>query len=163
MNKNLCLFEPTLAAIITPAILCTIIILFTEKGMIFEALAVGVLGTLVVSFFHTVLLGLPAVLLLKKVNKIRWWSLASAGFIVGSVPAAFLFWPLGAEGGFSYWNGTKEVVTLENGIPTLAGWAEYAKTVLLMAAFGAIAGFVFWFVQRRISNSQLNTDAKGAS
>jgi hypothetical protein len=166
MNKNPSLLEPTMAAVFTPVFLLIsysmINSIIKHNEFDIEELVIGGFAALVVSFIHAILLGLPAVSLLRKLDKMRWWSVTLVGFIVGCVPTTLIMWPLWHKGGFSYWDGTKIVITRENGIPTLAGWTEYMQSVLIVAAIGAISGFVFWFVLRRISNLQFDTSAKGA-
>ncbi|MBX9902637.1 MAG: hypothetical protein K2Y28_17805 [Burkholderiaceae bacterium] len=157
MNKSAPLFEPTIAAIVTPVVLATLMTAVVEPRLNVDSLFLMVFATSIVSFVHTIFLGLPAVLFLKKMDKMRWWSLVCVGCIVGCGPTGFLLWPLGAEGGFSHWDGAKVVVLRENGIPTSAGWAEYTNTVLLMGAIGAISGLTFWLVQRIILHRNLTS------
>ena len=106
----------------------------------------------VIALGHLLLLGVPAFLLLNKRNKISAWSSSTAGFICGASPTAILLWPL--------WNpemmtttshrlGEENIVTMIEGIPTLAGWVEYVLTFSFMGAFGVVAGFCFWMVWSR--------------
>src|SRR5271165_4088485 len=55
----------------------------------------GFLGLcLALATAYVVVLGIPTYLLLRKLNAIRWWSAIAAGFILGSIPAAIVGWPL---------------------------------------------------------------------
>lgn len=38
---------------------------------------------------HIILLGIPAVLVLQRLNKLRFSTMAAAGFLIGSIPVAF--------------------------------------------------------------------------
>jgi hypothetical protein len=104
---------------------------------------------LMTSFLYVLVLGVPAFLLLRWRNAIRWWSVPSAGFVLACLPVAIDLWPShepDLQTTSSHWDGEKMVETMVNGAPTLAGWLSFAKTVLLFGAFGAVAGLAFWLV-----------------
>lgn len=105
------------------------------------------------SFMHAILLGTPLFVALYRLKWLRWWSSVLAGFVLASLPAAITSWPLRYAGehiSTSIVRGGKVVQTLVNGVPTLAGWLDYAKGVLIYALLGAVGGLVFWLMWRRI-------------
>lgn len=111
----------------------------------FNRIAFLVAGT---SFLYVVVLGIPAFLLLRWGKAIYWWSATAVGFLLGCVPVAFSLWPADADlqTRASHWDGEKMVQTVVDGVPTLAGWVSYAKSVVLMGAFGAVGGLAFWLI-----------------
>lgn len=156
--KSLTFAKPALAAICVPVILTSVYfsVAMVSSGQVdFEIVATAVLISFFVSAAHVIILGVPAILLLNKLGYIRWWAVTFVGFLAGCIPIAILMWPvdLAHRGGFSHWDGTKEVALRENGIPTMAGWMQYAGISLYFGAFGAVCGFVFWFVQKKTSRS----------
>src|SRR3954447_10000190 len=50
--------------------------------------------SLAVSAAHVLILGIPAYVLLRKLNAIRWWSTTAVGFILAAIPLGVLTWPL---------------------------------------------------------------------
>jgi hypothetical protein len=108
---------------------------------------------LLLALAHVILLGIPAVLLLQRLHRISWVSSVLAGLMIGALPTAVWAWPLRhAERGVtaSDWNGHALVATVVNGVPTWAGWMQYARLVALAGAFGAVGGVAFWWARRRL-------------
>ena len=104
------------------------------------------MAALCVSLAHLLLLGLPAVALLRKWGWWRWWSLTAVGAALGAMPMAFYSWPRFLPGeGASDSTGVKVI----DGIPTAAWWHGYAHDVASMALIGALTGLVFWLVWAR--------------
>jgi len=115
-------------------------------------LLVVFISALVISAAHVLLLGLPAVWLLYRLQRLRWWTLLSTGYIVACIPMAIWSWPLdppGMKSSYSYGNGSETIVAKIDGVPTLAGWVDYAQSVASVGLFGAIAALAFWWVIRR--------------
>lgn len=102
---------------------------------------------LIASVAYVMALGLPAFLILKRFNAIRWWSTIGMGFLLGAIPFALFTWPLrypelqtsASVGG---------VQTMINGIPTLAGWLQYLAGLSSLGACGAVGALAFWLVWR---------------
>jgi hypothetical protein len=98
-------------------------------------------------------MGAPLFLGLYRLSWLRWWTCALAGFVIGAVPEGIRIWPMRHVGGnvvtVSVMRGGKMVQTLVNGVPTLAGWLDYATSVLTYAAVGVAGGLVFWLLWRR--------------
>jgi len=101
---------------------------------------------------HVIVLGLPAFIVLYKLEAIRWWSTTSTGFLLGCIPVAVWAWPLKypeLKSNSSHWDGEKMVQTMINGVLTMEGWLSYGNGVLFMGAFGALGGLAFWLAWRR--------------
>lgn len=105
------------------------------------------LMTLMVSSGFVILLGVPAFLLLRWKRLIRWWSTIGSGLLLAAVPMAILTWPLRYSHlkGSSIING---VQTMIDGVPTTAGWLQYAGGVGMLGGLGAVGGLCFWLVWR---------------
>ncbi|MFZ0424457.1 MAG: hypothetical protein WAL80_16395 [Xanthobacteraceae bacterium] len=101
--------------------------------------------TFIVALAHAVILGLPLFFILRSKFPIGSVSCALGGFIVGSAPTAVLAL-ISMIGLQSASTGGK--ATVINGLPTLAGWIEYAVTVGSMGLFGLAGGLTFWLVLR---------------
>ena len=98
--------------------------------------------TFAVAAAHAVLLGLPLFLLVRrKMGHAGIVACALGGFIVAAVPfgALALISMIGTQ--FASSNGRPTVI---NGVPTLAGWIEYALIVGWAGVLGLVGGFVFW-------------------
>lgn len=75
----------------------------------------------------------------------RWLPCVATGFVAASLPIAIFSWPLTFDGtGWSV-NGVDLIV---NGIPTAAGWMQFAKDVSIFGGCGAMGGLTFWLVWR---------------
>jgi hypothetical protein len=91
---------------------------------------------------HAIVLGLPVFLFFRAKRWVNPFSSTGVGFVVGAVPGGVLTWPLrpGIRGSASI----DGVLTQIDGIPTVAGWLKYGEFLILLGAFGALAGLVFW-------------------
>jgi hypothetical protein len=101
---------------------------------------------LAISAAHVVVLGIPAYFLLRWRGLIRWWSALLAGFVLGSVPAGAITWPLryASPGSYVSSNG---VDTMVNGVPTIAGWLQYLGGTAFFGACGFVAALAFCAVR----------------
>lgn len=102
---------------------------------------------------HAVLLGTPLCLALYRLKWLRWWSAMLAGLVLASIPIGIQSWPVrhtAADVSISVIRGGKIVPTVINGVPTLAGWLDYAWGVGTYAALGALGGLVFWLIWRKV-------------
>jgi hypothetical protein len=96
-------------------------------------------------------LGIPAYLLLRWCNAVRWWSTIASGFVLGAAPIAIFTWPLQyPKGASASFDG---IATLVNGTPTFAGWLQYLESVAFFGACGAASATAFWLVARRPNHS----------
>jgi hypothetical protein len=116
---------------------------------------------LAVSAAYVVILGVPAYVLLRKLNAIRWWSTTAVGFILGAIPLAILTWPLR----YSELRGSASVngvQTMVDGIPTAAGWLQYMASVSFFGLCGAVSALAFWVVSRNEAQQRAAGDARNA-
>ena len=105
-----------------------------------------------ISALHVFLLGAPAYALLRWRKAVRWWSIIASGFILAATSIALWSWPLRypeLKTSASF-NG---VQTMIDGVPTAAGWLQYAQGVVFFGALGALSGLAFWLVSRGMSSS----------
>jgi hypothetical protein len=111
------------------------------------------LAVVVVAAAAVLILGIPAFLVLHKLHREGWVSLAIAGFVLGGLPASFS-WPRHLEGysAGQNWHGTY-VETYVNGAPTNYAWLTYAEGVLFFALHGLAGALVFYAVWRRRENA----------
>jgi hypothetical protein len=97
---------------------------------------------------YVIVLGVPTYLLLRKLNAVRWWSTIASGFILGAIPVAILSWPL-RYFGIRTSATVNGVETIVDGVPTYAGWLQYASGVSFVGAIGAVGAIAFWAVSRK--------------
>ena len=91
----------------------------------------------------TLVLGIPAFLLLKKLVRPTIFSCALAGAIVASLPWFILSVFSGESASSASINGH---VTVQNGSHTIWWWYYLGQFEALVAAAGAIGGVVFWAI-----------------
>lgn len=142
-------FLQILAALLLSAIPPTVVSLILFSAQIEEpwniVVASQVLSsariTFVVALAHAFLLGLPLFMFLRAVRRVGVLSCVAGGFLVAAIPAAVfgLSGMLGLQSA-----STGGVATVINGMPTLAGWMEYATGVGVMGLYGALGGLTFW-------------------
>jgi hypothetical protein len=94
------------------------------------------------------LFGLPCYLWLKRVRRDSYSVAAAIGFFVAPISISYWTWPLqfGSGVGQSYVQG---VLVEKDGVPTLAGWLNYAQFILPIALTGMVAALVFYSILRR--------------
>lgn len=104
-------------------------------------------ATFVPTFLMISLLGLPGYLWLRHVERDSYGVAAALGFVLAPMPIGYLTWPVGPDGrvGATYVQG--ELVE-KDGVPTLAGWINYAEFVLPIAVAGSVAALVFYRIVR---------------
>src|SRR5690606_5351122 len=96
---------------------------------------------------HVLVLGVPAYLLLRWRNWVRWWSTIASGFALAALPIALWSWPLRYPELKSS-ASVNGVQTMIDGVPTAAGWLQYVEGALFFGAFGALSGLAFWLALR---------------
>lgn len=116
---------------------------FYGIGLVF----IAVVG---VSAAAVLVLGIPAFLVLRKLDRVGWISVGTAGLVSGALPVA-LMWPKKLEGYSSGQNWHGEYVDLYiNGNPTYYAWATYGEDVLFFGLHGLVGALVFYAVWRRL-------------
>ena len=96
---------------------------------------------------HAAAIGLPIFLILWRMQWINAFSCSAAGFIVAALAGAVRNWPWQSSSAAMRTNvSVGGVPTYIDGVPTMAAWLELARDLGFLGFFGAIAGFIFWFV-----------------
>jgi hypothetical protein len=101
--------------------------------------------TFIVAAAHALVLGLPLFLLVHSMKRVGVATCALGGFLIGAVPSG-VFILISMIGLHSASSGGKPTVI--NGVPTLAGWIEYAYAVGSAGWFGLTGGLTFWGAMR---------------
>jgi hypothetical protein len=101
--------------------------------------------TFIAALAHALILGLPLYLLLRSLHRLGIVSCALAGFVIGAAPFGILdlISMVGVQNA-----STAAKPTVVNGVPTLAGWVEYAYAVGFMGLLGLAGGVTFWAAMR---------------
>jgi hypothetical protein len=105
-----------------------------------------------ISVPFVIVVGIPALLLLRHFKWLSWWSLGMVGLVVAALPVAVYGWSEYA--GFSStgnWYGTP-VEFVVNGNKTFYGWLNYAQSVVFFGFHGFVGALAFFFVWRRASS-----------
>jgi hypothetical protein len=150
-RRTIILWSATLLAAVTVALLVTALtameieepwnIVVVSQGLWLLRLA------FIIALAHAIVLGLPLFLFLRSKSRIGIIACALGGFAVGASGPAVLGL-LGMLGGGSYnaWTGGR--ATIVNGVPTLAGWLEFALNVGFTGLIGLAGGLAFWLTMR---------------
>lgn len=124
--KNI--FLPLLAATIVPAIFLTLISSIWDAG--FRGWSVIIFPfILLTTFLHTIILGMPTILLLQRFNMLRFGTIVLAGFIIGGFPII--------AGGI--------VATWLRG-EIFNDWLAILKAIGSCGILGIIGSIAFWIV-----------------
>lgn len=116
----------SIAAIATPSIIMIIIFLALDAPPSAILILVIILYGVTISTAHFVLLGLPSLILLKKLNILSLKHVTLAGFLIASIPWSIYGWP--------------------NTSPTTEDWLAYIKFAIAPGIlFGIPAGLAFWY------------------
>lgn len=117
------------------------------------------LAVFAVATVFVFVLGVPAVLLLRRLGRLGWQSISVAGIVLGALPIAVLEWPSHHEAGaFSAsqsWHGLA-VDTYVAGIPTTYGWLIYGESIASAGALGLLSALVFYAVWRRLGHARVS-------
>jgi hypothetical protein len=102
------------------------------------------------------ILGLPAVLLLRKFACLRWWSLFAVVFACGAICAGFeIYFGLfdSADAAAHFWDSA--TVVSRYGVPTRDGWLfliRRSSFTGVVGAFIAMCGWIPWTILQRSHN-----------
>jgi hypothetical protein len=103
--------------------------------------------TFLVALAHAVVFGLPLFLFLRSKSCVGIIACALGGFVVGAVgPAMLGLLSMFGNASYNAWSGGR--ATIVNGVPTLAGWMEYAQSVGFVGIIGLGGGLTFWLTMR---------------
>jgi hypothetical protein len=106
-----------------------------------------------IAYLQTAILALPAYFVLRDRAQPSILNLTLAGATVAAAPWALILMLLPQSG--SSWAG--RTATMINGIRTPAGWLELGGLIASIAALGALAGVVFWFLAAYQSQPKCTT------
>jgi hypothetical protein len=97
----------------------------------------------VVALAHAVILGLPAFIFGRSLERVNLITSAAMGLVIGAGPITFLrLLSLGSSTSESH-DGVSLII---NGIPTLVGWLYELLFSMLFGGLGALGGITFFLV-----------------
>jgi hypothetical protein len=136
------------AALIVPLLMSLCAYAFTGPYDPGEALPL-ILAFALVALVHVRLLGLPALLVLRRRGWPRMRMIAAAGLLTGALPMAVITWPYPLRQPYSYsssgtWHGS-QVDFIAGGLPTMFGWFSYLEGVATFGLLGIASALAFWF------------------
>jgi hypothetical protein len=101
--------------------------------------------TFIVTLAHAFILGIPLFLALRSITSTGAITCALGGLLLGAMPfgALALVSMIGLQSA-----STGGKATVVNGVPTLAGWIEYAYAVGSIGLLGLAGGLTFWVAMR---------------
>ncbi|MFZ6749353.1 hypothetical protein [Undibacterium sp. Ren11W] len=97
-----------------------------------------------------ILVGIPSLLILRRLNRLSSFIFAVIGFVVSSAAVALLGWPGFTYSGYSSggnWHG-RYVHFVVDGVTTTYGWLNYIEGVLMFGLHGLVGAIVLHFVWR---------------
>lgn len=143
------MIAPSVAAIVTPAVLLLAAACAYGAAPSAGLMPVILVAALIVSALHYLLLGLPALLLIKWLGKLSFASVALAGALAAIIPSTVRWWPMPdgqAQGSIEVELWGMLVERSVSGVPTLWGWLIYLKKLMAIGIlFGLPAAAAFWF------------------
>lgn len=104
---------------------------------------------------HVLVIGVPAFLLLGRLGHRNGWRMATAGLLGGALPIGLSAWP---RGDFSPGSTSERevlghtLVTMQDGLPTLAGYAMHVVYMAIPGLLGMVSALVFWWCWRRLDD-----------
>ena len=115
--------------------------------------------TFLIVLAHVVLLGLPVYLYFRSKMHEGVIAFGVGGFFVGALPFGLL-----ALFSMALLNSASSggEATVINGVPTLAGWIEYAQGIGWIGLLGLAGGLIFWLALRRTGQIKRRTNATDA-
>jgi hypothetical protein len=114
----------------------------------FQWALLAVVVAYVITFGYIMLVGVPCVAVLRRLEKLKLMSVALAGFWLGAGSYALLMWVVASGMPYSYQSGNEWIVV--DGSRTLVGWYGYLVAVTSVGTLGAFTGGVFYAVLRRL-------------
>lgn len=115
--------------------------------------------TFIVAVTHSLLIGLPLFLLVRRMRSDAGIAACTlGGFVVAAIPIGVLalISMIGVRSAST--NGTPTIV---NGAPTLFGWIEYVRTIGLAGLLGLVGGLTFWAAMRLSGSAPDSPDKAG--
>ena len=127
--------EGLFIAILLPAII---------YGMASQSFSVFILVS-VVSALHAIILAIPLLLVMTKLNCVNRITSSISGFLIGSIPIALWSWPLSYSDLKTTSSNSTYGQTMIDDVPTSAAWEQYIHTILYFGVFGLASGIIFGF------------------
>lgn len=109
------------------------------------------------------ILGLPAVFLLRKFACLRWWSLSAVVFASGAICAGSgIYFSLfdSADATAHFWDSA--TVVSEYGVPTRDGWLFLIRRSSFTGGVGALIAMCGWIPWTVLQRSQNRTEQRAA-
>ncbi len=147
------IFAASIAAVaVQPLVLYARLVpaLFAPSGP-WAGVGLVVVVVCVIAAAVVLVLGVPAFLLLRRLRRDSWNSLAFTGFVLGTLAAA-VSWPRHLEGysAGSNWHG-RYVQTYVDGTPTSYAWFSFVENLVFFGLHGLVGALVFYWVWRRLT------------
>ena len=141
------------ASVVPPVLFMAFILAVAGAAQASNTASVVLVVAWFVSLAHLLLLGLPVFFFLQRLSKLRWSTVAAAGFICGVVPIAIFNLPSHQPGYSSgaNWYGTY-VELYKNGEPTIHAWLVYAENCFRFGLLGVAAAIAYWRVSLQLSS-----------
>ncbi len=155
---------PPLASILLASVVAALLLTIPMLAQIEEPWSIVVASeslsfarlTFMAALAHALIFGLPLYFFIRSTHRFGFVSCVLAGFLVGAVPVGIL----GLSSMFMLQSASSGATpTVVNGVPTLAGWIEYAYLVGSTGLFGVAGGLTFWVAMR--ASGQFATESKG--
>lgn len=142
------MFFASLAAIVTPSLIITLTAIALDGSPSDGLIPIFILYGLIVSTAHFIVMGLPTLILLNKLNLLKLKHVITAGSLIAIIPIGIYRWPLPGDqfiGAIEAQTYGFNVVKNINGAPTIWGWLIYLKETFTPGVlFGTPAAFAFW-------------------
>lgn len=117
----------------------------------------GAVAAFVITLAHIWLLGIPSVMLLRKIGFLNWCSVLASGFLIGCLSYAAFSYFVSPSTNYSSsaWNGGEMALLVSNGTITQAGWRLHAISAAQVGAIGLLVSAIFFAILRRHRGSNL--------
>jgi predicted neutral ceramidase superfamily lipid hydrolase len=116
--------------------------------------AIFLIGTIPVVFFFTLLIAVPMYLALPKTSRVNPMLMLGISFMAGAL--SFFLFSFAFRGSFSQ---VGQVVHVQDGSFTAAGWRSLLTQSVLMGALSLPGGLLFW-LGARVEARSMGTAAK---
>lgn len=110
----------------------------------------GAVAAFVITLAHVWLLGVPSVMLLRRIGFLNWCSVLASGFLSGGLSYAAFSYVLSSDtnDSFSAWNGEQMALLVSNGTITQAGWRRHFFSAAQVGVIGLLVSAIFFATLR---------------
>ena len=111
----------------------------------------GAMVAFVVTLSHVWLLGIPSVMLLRRMGFLNWCSVLASGFLLGSLSYAAFAYVVSSNSNYSSseWTGEKTELLMSSGTITQAGWRRHVFAATEVGVIGLSVSAIFFAILRR--------------